>query len=64
MLKRSEFCQQLIKEKGLKDEHGLQSYFIQRMEKYINKNGRTLIGWDEILEGGLAPNAIVASWRG
>jgi hexosaminidase len=62
--KRSEFCQQLIKEKGLKDEHGLQSYFIQRMEKYINKNGRTLIGWDEILEGGLAPNAIVMSWRG
>ena len=62
--KRSEFCQQLIKEKGLKDEHGLQSYFIQRMEKYINKKGRTLIGWDEILEGGLAPKAIVMSWRG
>ncbi|MFC5683111.1 beta-N-acetylhexosaminidase [Flavobacterium sp. MAHUQ-51] len=62
--KRSKFCQQLIKEKGLKDEHELQSYFIQRMEKYINKNGRTLIGWDEILEGGLAPNAIVMSWRG
>lgn len=62
--KRSSFCQQLIKEKGLKDEHELQSYFIQRMEKYINKNGRTLIGWDEILEGGLAPNAIVMSWRG
>ncbi|MES2804424.1 MAG: beta-N-acetylhexosaminidase [Bacteroidota bacterium] len=62
--KRSEFCQQLIKEKGLKDEYELQSYFIQRMEKYINKNGRTLIGWDEILEGGLAPNAIVMSWRG
>ena len=41
--KRSEFCQQLIKEKGLKDEHGLQSYFIQRMEKYINGKGRTLI---------------------
>jgi hexosaminidase len=62
--KRSEFCQQLIKEKGLKDEHGLQSYFIQRMEKYINEKGRTLIGWDEILEGGLAPNAVVMSWRG
>ena len=62
--KKSEFCQQLIKEKGLKDEHGLQSYFIQRMEKYINQKGRTLIGWDEILEGGLAPNAIVMSWRG
>ncbi|MBS7255778.1 beta-N-acetylhexosaminidase [Flavobacterium branchiicola] len=62
--KRSEFCQQLIKEKGLKDEHELQSYFIQRIEKYINKKGRTLIGWDEILEGGLAPNAVVMSWRG
>lgn len=62
--KRSEFCQKMIKEKGLKDEHELQSYFIQRMEKYINSKGRTLIGWDEILEGGLAPNAIVMSWRG
>lgn len=62
--KRSEFCQQMIKDKGLKDEHELQSYFIQRMEKYINGKGRTLIGWDEILEGGLAPNAIVMSWRG
>lgn len=62
--KRSEFCQQLMKEKGLKDEHELQSYFIQRMEKYINNKGRTIIGWDEILEGGLAPNAMVMSWRG
>lgn len=62
--KRSEFCQQLIKEKGLKDEHGLQSYFIQRIEKYINSKGRKIIGWDEILEGGLAPNATVMSWRG
>lgn len=62
--KRSEFCQQLIKEKGLKDEHELQSYFIQRMEKYINGKGKTIIGWDEILEGGIAPNAVVMSWRG
>ena len=62
--KRSAFCQQLIKEKGLKDEHGLQSYFIQRMEKYINSKGKKIIGWDEILEGGLAPNASVMSWRG
>ena len=62
--KRSAFCQQLIKEKGLKDEHGLQSFFIQRMEKYINSKGRKIIGWDEILEGGLAPNATVMSWRG
>ena len=62
--KRSPFCQQLIKEKKLKDEHGLQSYFIQRMEKYINSKGKKIIGWDEILEGGLAPNATVMSWRG
>lgn len=62
--KQSPFCQQLIKEKGLKDEHELQSYFIQRIEKYINGKGRSIIGWDEILEGGLAPNATVMSWRG
>lgn len=62
--KRSEFCQNLIKEKGLKDEHGLQSYFIQHIEKYLNSKGRNIIGWDEILEGGLAPNATVMSWRG
>ncbi len=62
--KRSAFCQQLIKEKGLKDEHGLQSYFIQRIEKYLNSKGKQIIGWDEILEGGLAPNATVMSWRG
>ncbi|MEX1203020.1 MAG: family 20 glycosylhydrolase, partial [Ferruginibacter sp.] len=62
--KRSPFAQQLIKEKNLKDEHGLQSYFIQRMEKYINSKGKKIIGWDEILEGGLAPNATVMSWRG
>ncbi len=62
--KRSEFCQKLIKEKGLKDEHELQSYFIQRVEKYVNSKGRQIIGWDEILEGGLAPNATVMSWRG
>lgn len=62
--KKSAFCQELIASKGLKDEHALQSYFIQRMEKYINQKGRTLIGWDEILEGGLAQNAVVMSWRG
>ena len=62
--KESDFCQSLIKEKGLKDEHELQSYFIQRMEKYINSKGKQIIGWDEILEGGLAPNATVMSWRG
>lgn len=57
-------CQKRIKDNNLKDEHELQSYFIQRMEKYINAKGKTIIGWDEILEGGLAPNAIVMSWRG
>ena len=57
-------CQKRIKDLNLKDEHGLQSYFIQRMEKYINGKGKTIIGWDEILEGGLAQNAIVMSWRG
>ncbi len=62
--KRSEFCQNLIKEKGLKDEHGLQSYFVGRIEKYLNSKGKAIIGWDEILEGGLAPNATVMSWRG
>ncbi|ASW73589.1 beta-N-acetylhexosaminidase [Chryseobacterium piperi] len=62
--KRSDFCQKLIKEKNLKDEHELQSYFIQRIEKHLNSKGREIIGWDEILEGGLAPNATVMSWRG
>ena len=62
--KKSEVCQQLIKENNLKDEHGLQSYFINRIEKYLNTKGKNIIGWDEILEGGLAPNATVMSWRG
>jgi hexosaminidase len=62
--KRCPRCQQRIKQEGLKDEHQLQSYFVQRMEGYLNKRGRSMIGWDEILEGGLAPNAIVMSWRG
>jgi len=62
--KESSFCQNLIKEKNLKDEHGLQSYFINRIEKFLNSQGRNIIGWDEILEGGLAPNATVMSWRG
>ena len=57
-------CQARIKAEGLADEHELQSYFIRRMEKFLNDNGRRLIGWDEILEGGLAPNATVMSWRG
>ncbi|HYH57057.1 MAG TPA: beta-N-acetylhexosaminidase, partial [Anseongella sp.] len=57
-------CQARIKQEGLKDEHGLQSYFIRRIEKFLNGKGRQIIGWDEILEGGLAPNATVMSWRG
>ena len=76
--KNSAFCQQLIRQLGLKDdvtpskvdgmkhskEDKLQSYFVTRMEKYLNGKGRNIIGWDEILEGGLAPNATVLSWRG
>ncbi len=58
------FCQKRIKDKGLKDEQELQSYFIQRIEKFLVSKGRKLIGWDEILEGGLAPEATVMSWRG
>ncbi|HEU4471074.1 MAG TPA: family 20 glycosylhydrolase [Flavisolibacter sp.] len=61
--KLCEKCQARMKQEGLKDEQELQSYFIRRMEKYLNARGRTLIGWDEILEGGLAPNAVVMSWR-
>ena len=60
----SEFAQEVIKREGLKDEHELQSYFIGRIEKFLNSKGRDIIGWDEILEGGLAPNATVMSWRG
>lgn len=62
--KESRFCQDLIKKLGLKDEHELQSYFIRRIDKFISSKGRKLLGWDEILEGGLSPNATVMSWRG
>jgi hexosaminidase len=57
-------CQAFMKKNNLKDVHELQSYFVKRVEKIINKKGKVLIGWDEILEGGLAPNAAVMSWRG
>jgi hexosaminidase len=57
-------CQNKMKQNNLKDEHELQGYFIKRMEKYINQKGKKIIGWDEIMEGGLAPNAAVMSWRG
>lgn len=62
--KKCAHCQEMIKKHNLKDEHGLQSYFITRMEKFVNSKGRRIIGWDEIMEGGLAPNATVMSWRG
>ena len=68
--KKCAACQKRIKELGIKGdkehqpEHYLQSYFVQRMEQFLNAKGKSLIGWDEILEGGLAPNAIVMSWRG
>lgn len=57
-------CQERIKNEGLKNEHELQSYFVQRVEKFLNSKGRKLIGWDEILEGGLSSTATVMSWRG
>lgn len=57
-------CQTRIKKDNLKDEDGLQSYFIKRMEKFLSTHNRKLLGWDEILEGGLAPAATVMSWRG
>ncbi|MBE9601215.1 beta-N-acetylhexosaminidase [Pedobacter sp. MC2016-24] len=62
--KQSAVSQQIMKAKGIKDESGLQSYFIHRVEQFVNSKGKTIIGWDEILDGGLAPNAIVMSWRG
>jgi len=61
---KSAFCQSLIKEKGLKDEHELQSYFIKHIDSFLTSKGRRLIGWDEILEGGLSAGATVMSWRG
>lgn len=62
--KASAKAQEKIKALGLKDEHELQSWFIKQMDTYLAAKGRRLIGWDEILEGGLAPGAAVMSWRG
>lgn len=62
--KKCERCQARMKKEGLKNEEELQSYFIKRMEKFIVSKKRKMIGWDEILEGGLAPEATVMSWRG
>ena len=57
-------CKDRMRSENLKDAGELQSYFVKRVEKYINSKGRSMMGWDEILEGGLAPNASVMSWRG
>ncbi len=66
---KSAFCQQLIRREGLKNEHELQAYFINRIDRFVTAKGRRIIGWDEILEGDgptiqLSPNATVMSWRG
>lgn len=62
--RKSPLSQQIMKANGLKTESELQSYFIRRVEKFVNSKGKTIIGWNEILQGGLAPNAIVMSWQG
>ncbi|MGN7989871.1 beta-N-acetylhexosaminidase [Pedobacter sp. 22226] len=62
--KQSAVSQNIMKANGLKNESELQSYFIRRMEKFVNSKGKTIIGWNEILQGGLAPNAVVMSWQG
>jgi len=62
--KASPRAQARIRELGLRDEHELQSWFIRRMDEFLTAHGRRLVGWDEILEGGLAPGATVMSWRG
>lgn len=62
--KKSKFAQEFMKKHGMHDEHDLQSYFINRFEKMLEKRGRKLIGWDEIREGGLSPNATMMLWRG
>lgn len=62
--KESAFVQDLKAKENLKDEHEVQSYFVRRIEKFVNSKGKKIIGWDEILEGGVAPNATIMSWRG
>jgi len=59
----SEVAQEVIQREGLADEHALQSYFIRRIERFLNEHGRRLIGWDEIVEGGLSPTATLMFWR-
>ncbi len=60
---KCKYCQQRIKDNHLEDEYALQSYFVKRIEKFVNSKGRRIIGWDEIREGGLAPDATVMAWR-
>lgn len=62
--KHCPLCQQRIHSENLKNEEELQSYFIRRIEKYLKTKGKTIIGWDEILDGGVSPDAVVMSWRG
>ncbi|HVZ57935.1 MAG TPA: family 20 glycosylhydrolase [Chitinophagaceae bacterium] len=57
-------CQRKMKEEGLQDEHALQSYFVRRIQQFLQSKGRHLLGWDEILEGGADRQAIVEVWRG
>ena len=60
---KSDVCKALMQREGIKDIAGLESYFINRMEKFFNSKGRKLIGWDEVLEGGISPTAIIMYWR-
>ena len=62
--KESEYVQDLMVREGFNDVEQVQGYFIRRIEKFLNEQGKRLIGWDEIIEGGLPPNATVMSWRG
>lgn len=62
--KACELCQKRIADEGLKDEAELQSYFMKRIERWLNAHGRRVIGWDEILQGGITKSATIMSWRG
>jgi len=62
--KQSQVSQGIMKANGLKNETALQSYFIHKIQEFVNSKGKTIIGWDEIMDGGLAPNSVVMSWRG
>lgn len=64
MWKKCPHCQKRIKDEGLTGEDQLQSYFMERVEKWLNERGRSIIGWDEILKGGVSKSATVMSWRG